>query len=110
MRLLLDTHIFLWYITADRRLPVRIADAVRDPENDVLLSVVSMWEVIIKNQAGKLPLPAPAFEYLQQRREQHRIASLILDEASLSKLAELPMHHNDPFDRILVSQAIYHGL
>lgn len=58
MKLLLDTHIFLWYISGDGRLPEGIREAIRDPGNEVFLSVVSVWEAIIKHQLGKLPLPA----------------------------------------------------
>jgi PIN domain nuclease of toxin-antitoxin system len=110
MRLLLDTHIFLWYITDDERLPHAIAGAVRDGTNDVYLSVVSVWEALLKHQTGKLPLPGPADEYLRSRRERHLIAGLPLEEGSLSHVLTLPMHHRDPFDRILISQAIHHGL
>ena len=57
MRLLLDTHIFLWYISGDGRLPTAMKDAIRDPSNEAYLSVVSVWEAIVKHQLGKLPLP-----------------------------------------------------
>src|ERR1041384_8195572 len=100
MRLLLDTHAFLWYITDDSRLAVASAEAIREESNDVFLSVVSVWEALVKHQLGKLPLPSPADEYLQYRREQHNIASLAFDEASLSHLLRLPLHHRDPFDRM----------
>jgi PIN domain nuclease of toxin-antitoxin system len=59
MKLLLDTHIFLWYISGDKRLPQAMSDGIRNPENDVFLSVVSLWEAITKHQIGKLPLPQP---------------------------------------------------
>lgn len=64
MKLLLDTHVFLWYITADSRLPAPFLGAIRDPANEVYLSVASIWEAVIKNSLGKLPLPAPPAEYL----------------------------------------------
>ncbi len=60
MRLLLDTHIFLWFISADKRLKQELAAAIRNPENDVYLSSASVWEAIVKHQIGKLPLPQPA--------------------------------------------------
>lgn len=110
MRLLLDTHAFLWYITDDRRLSAGAAEAIRDEANDVFLSVVSVWEALAKHQLGKLPLPTPADEYLRSRREQHNIASLPSDEPSLSHLLRLPLHHRDPFDRMLVCQALQHEL
>lgn len=110
MRILLDTHIFLWYINRDRQLSQEIRDAVRDPENEVYLSVVSIWESIIKYQSGRLPFPEPPEIYLPRQRERHQIESLILDENSLVNLISLPYIHRDPFDRILICQALQHNL
>lgn len=110
MKLLLDTHIFLWYISGDTKLPAATRDAIRDPGNDVYLSVASVWEAIVKYQLGKLPLPQPAAQYLPQQRERHEIASLPLDEASVARLEALPSLHRDPFDRMLICQAIEHQL
>jgi len=78
----------------------------RQPHHDVYLSVVSLWETILKYQLGKLPLPEPPDRYLPAQRERHRIANLSLDEASVQRLATLPPIHRDPFDRMLVCQAI----
>lgn len=110
MKLLLDTHIFLWYISGDSRLPTAMKDSIRDPDNDVYLSVVSVWEAIIKHQLGRLPLPQPPETYLPEQRKRHLIASLGVDEESVTRLAGLPSSHRDPFDRLLVCQAIQHGL
>lgn len=110
MKLLLDTHVFLWYISGDKRLPGAMRDSIRDPNNEVYLSVVSVWETIVKYQLGKLPLPKPPESYLPLQREQHQLSSLPLDEASVSQLAKLPSIHRDPFDRMLICQAIEHGL
>jgi PIN domain nuclease of toxin-antitoxin system len=66
MRLLLDTHVFLWYISADPHLPAAFRAAVQDPTNEVYLSVASVWEAVIKNALGKLPLPGPPAEYLHR--------------------------------------------
>jgi PIN domain nuclease of toxin-antitoxin system len=109
MRLLLDTHIFLWYITGDDHLPESYLDSIRHTENDVCLSVVSLWETTIKYQLGKIVLPESPEIYLPLQRERHAISSLSLDEASVSHLAHLPLIHRDPFDRILMCQAIEHG-
>ncbi len=110
MRLLLDTHIFLWYITGDKRLPEDKRESIRNSDNEVYLSVVSLWETIIKYQLGKLQLPKSPEVYLPFQRERHQIFSLSLDEASVSYLAQLPPLHRDPFDRMLVCQANVHGL
>ena len=110
MRLLLDTHVFLWYISADPQLPVAFRDAIRDPANEVYLSVASVWEAVIKYALGKLPLPEAPAEYLPRQRQAHRIAGLPVEEAALAHLARLPPLHRDPFDRILIAQALQYGL
>jgi PIN domain nuclease of toxin-antitoxin system len=110
MKLLLDTHIFLWYISADSRLPAVFRDVIRDPANEVHLSVASVWEAVIKHSIGKLSLPSPPAEYLPTQRETHKIASLPVEEDAVAHLATLPPLHRDPFDRILVAQALLRGL
>ncbi|MFN8492338.1 MAG: type II toxin-antitoxin system VapC family toxin [Caldilineaceae bacterium] len=110
MKLLLDTQIFLWYISADKRLPVAIQQNIQLASNEVYLSVVSVWETIIKYQLGKLPLSQPAEVYLPMQRKRHLIANLNIDEACTVRLATLPALHRDPFDRMLICQAIEHNL
>jgi PIN domain nuclease of toxin-antitoxin system len=110
MRLLLETHIFLWYIGGDNQLLDATWDAISDPENDVYLSVISVWEALIKCKLGKLPLPQSPEKYLRDQRERHLISSLPLDEGSVAKLVTLPLIHRDPFDRMLVCQAMQHDL
>lgn len=110
MKLLLDTHVFLWFINRDARLPTKMRDAVRDLSNQAHLSVVSFWEISIKYQLGKLPLPQAPERYIPLKRLQHQMADLPLDEASVVQLANLPSVHRDPFDRMLVCQALEHGL
>jgi PIN domain nuclease of toxin-antitoxin system len=110
VKILLDTPIFLWFISGDNRLSTDVRDIIRDLDNEIYLSVVSVWESIIKYQLGKLPLPEPPETYLPKQRELHQIASLILDESSISQLAKLPPLHRDPFDRMLICQALQYGL
>jgi PIN domain nuclease of toxin-antitoxin system len=110
MRLLLDTHVFLWYITADPKLPATFRAAIQDPANDVYLSTASVWEAVIKHALNKLPVPELPAEYLPRQREAHGIASLPVDEGAMVHLAGLPPFHRDPFDRMLVAQALQHGL
>src|ERR1051325_4422228 len=110
MKLLLDTHIFLWYISGDKKLAGSAKDTISNPANEVYLSVVSVWEAIIKYRLGKLPLPKAPETFLPEQRERHRISSLPLDEASVKQLAGLPPLHRDPFDRMLICQAINHSL
>jgi len=110
MKLLLDTHIFLWFITGDRRLPATFRQEICDPSNDVFLSVVSIWETIVKHALGKLALPAEPGLYLPAQRELHQISSLPLDEASVLRLPGLSDAHRNPFDRMLVCQTLCHDM
>lgn len=106
MKILLDTHIFLWFISGDTKLPADFKAAIRNPDNEVYLSVISVWEATIKYQLDKLPLPEHPTTYLPKQRDFHHIASLSLDESSVAQLAEIPPLHRDPFDRMLICQAL----
>ena len=106
MNLLLDTHIFLWYILRDPKLPVHYEQAISDLHNEVYLRVVSVWETIIKYSNGKLDLPAPPHEYMPRQRRRHLIRSLEINEEMTARLGQLPSIHRDPFDRMRACQAI----
>ncbi len=110
MRLLLDTCTFLWIASGSTQLSRRAAQLFRDPANEVFLSVVSTWEIAVKHSLGRLPLPAPAGEYIVALRERHGIATLTLNEEEALYLPRIPKLHRDPFDRMLVCQAIVNGL
>ncbi|MEG4588336.1 type II toxin-antitoxin system VapC family toxin [Microcoleus sp. MOSTC5] len=110
MKILVDTHIFLWFISGDTQLSTDVRDAIRAPDNEVYLSAVSVWEAIVKYQLGKLPLPEHPETYLPKQRDLHQIVSLSLDESSVAQLAKLPPLHRDPFDRMLICQALENGL
>jgi len=110
VKLLLDTAVFLWHITGSDQLPTDVVDAVRSPANDVRLSVVSMWEIQVKHGLGRLVLPESPATYIPRQRERHQIASIPLVESVLAHLANLPDRHRDPFDRMLICQAIEHDL
>ncbi len=110
MKLLLDTHIFLWFILNDAQLPELLRASIEDEANEVFLSTVSVWEIAIKYQLNRLPLPQPPSVYIPEQRAFNRIRSLPLDEASAAQLQGLPLHHSDPFDRMLICQALTHDL
>lgn len=110
MRILLDTHVFLWYISADPALPGSFRASIQDPANQVYLSAASVWEATIKHALGKLVLPEPPDRYLPRQRQSHRISSLPVDESAFTHLAQLPPLHRDPFDRIIVAQSLQHDL
>ena len=86
------------------------AVAVRDPSNEVLLSAVSTWEIASKYRAGRLPLPEPPDQLIPTERRLRGVAALAFDEDSALQVTRLPPLHRDPFDRMLISQAIAHGL
>lgn len=106
MKLLLDTHIFLWFISSDGRLPKSLGDEISDPGNSVFLGVASNWEILVKYKLGKLPLPQSPEFYIPEQRQIHKIESLPITESSLSHLASLPDLHRDPFDRLLIAQTL----
>ncbi|HIK10136.1 MAG TPA: type II toxin-antitoxin system VapC family toxin [Oscillatoriaceae cyanobacterium M33_DOE_052] len=110
MKLLLDNHIFLWFIQGDSRLSEKFHEAIQNQASEVFLSVVSIWECVIKYQMGKLDFPESPVIYLPQQRAKHLIKSLVVDEASIAQLINLPPLHRDPFDRLLICQALQHNL
>lgn len=110
MRLLLDTCAFLWAIAEPERLSARARSAVLDRDNEVLLSAASIWECAIKHAIGKLPLPGDPARYLAQQRVAHGFVALPIDEDAIAQIGKLPPHHRDPFDRVLVCQAIVGGM
>ncbi len=105
MRVLLDTHVFLWAITDSPKLSQQQQEVFLDEASEIYLSVASVWEMLIKAGLGKLPLPAPATEYLLKQMEQNRVLLLPIRPAHLMELQRLPPLHRDPFDRMLVAQA-----
>ncbi|MBI2316701.1 MAG: type II toxin-antitoxin system VapC family toxin [Betaproteobacteria bacterium] len=110
MKLLLDTCTFLWIIEGGAKLSSLARAAFSDPDNEVFLSVISAWEVAQKHAIGKLPLPQAPHKFVTRGREAHGITALALDENAALHVARLPHLHRDPFDRMLVCQAIEHGL
>lgn len=110
MKLLLDTCTFLWLAGGGRSLSAAAAQAVRDPSNEVLLSAVSTWEIVIKYRMGRLPLPEPPDRLIPTERRLRGVAALPFDEDSALQGLRLPPLHRDPFDRMLITQAIALGL
>jgi len=106
VRLLLDTHAFLWIAEGLADVSPHVLEAYRDRNNEVLLSVVSAWEIQVKLQAGKLELDDPLDELINTERDRNGLKILPVELAHVFALGELEMHHRDPFDRLLVAQAI----
>lgn len=105
MKLLLDTHVFLWLNTAPERIPSAAYEACRDPQNQLYLSHVSPWEIQIKQQIGKLHLRAALAELIETQRRANGLSMLPIELPHIYALSQLPFHHSDPFDRLLIAQA-----
>ena len=110
MRLLLDTHVLLWWFLRSERLPKKTSDILANPKNSVYVSAVSTWEISIKAALGKLRLPGDLTQYLPDRIAQARLSELAITPAHTYGVAALPAHHSDPFDRLLIAQAQHEAL
>lgn len=106
MRLLLDTHILLWWLADEMRIPEKHREIIRDGRNQVLVSTASAWEVAIKQRLGRLR--APADLKAQVKAARFELLNITIDHALA--VGELPDHHSDPFDRMLIAQAHIEGL
>ena len=104
MRVLLDTHTFIWAITDERRLSPRARTLISSSE--LWWSVVSLWEAIQKAQVGKLSLPLPAGPFLTGELRSNHVRLLPVSLSHVLRVEELPLHHRDPFDRLLIAQSI----
>lgn len=109
MRTLLDTHAFLWGIAGDRRMSQHAREIFIGPSN-LSMSIASIWEILIKVQVGKLNLPLPAGPYIIRKLSENRIEILPIRLDHLLAFERLPKHHRDPFDRMLIAQAVEEGL
>jgi PIN domain nuclease of toxin-antitoxin system len=110
MRILLDTVTFLLAALGSERLSESARQALVDPDNDVFLSAVSSWEIAVKHALGRLELPTHPERFVPNVRERMAVAELALDEVAALGVGRLPDLHRDPFDRMLVCQAISHGM
>ena len=109
-KVLLDTCTFLWLETDPKRLPVDLIRMLADRKTEIFLSAVSAWEIVLKLGTGKLTLPVPPREFVETARSKSSIQTLAVEEAAVLQTAKLPALHKDPFDRMLIGQAIEHGL
>ena len=110
MKLLLDTCSFIWLATGDPALSADARAVFEDEENDAFLSAVSAWEIAVKNLLGGLRLSEPPERFVPKYRSVHKIESLSLNEEMALQVRTLPRVHRDPFDRMLVCQAIAEGM
>ena len=108
MRTLIDTHAFLWAIAGDTRMSQHAREIFIGPSN-LSISVSSIWEILIKVQIGKLNLPLPAAPYILSELADNRIEILPIKLDHLTAYERLPLHHRDPFDRMLIAQSVEEG-
>jgi PIN domain nuclease of toxin-antitoxin system len=110
MKLLLDTQIFIWWDSDSNRLPERYLHLCEDEANSLVLSVASIWEMQIKAQLGKLELDRPLQQIIYEQQEGNHLEILPVEAAHVFGLQALPTHHKDPFDRLLIAQAVIEGM
>jgi PIN domain nuclease of toxin-antitoxin system len=106
MRLLLDTHVFLWFIMGSPLLSAEARALIEDERNRKFISVASLWEIAIKSSIGKLSLSAPFDQLIPQQLSSNGFELLPIELTHLATLTTLPFHHRDPFDRLLIAQAV----
>ncbi len=104
MRVLIDTHVLLWGLHNEAKLSRRVRNLL--PVADVWISVASIWEIIAKVQVGRLKMPIPVGDYLTAKLTANGVSVLPLTFDHVRRLEELPLHHRDPFDRILIAQSL----
>jgi PIN domain nuclease of toxin-antitoxin system len=105
MNALLDTHTFLWAISANPRLSHNAEKLFVGP-SDLWISMASIWEIIIKSQVGRMPLPTPVGSYVVKKLAENRIQTLPITLNHVMRVEDMSMHHRDPFDRMLIAQAL----
>ena len=110
MKLLLDTHAFLWFVLADPKLKATALDLISDRDNDILVSPASYWEIAIKVSLKRLELRASFDDFMQRGIEGNDFEILPIETRHASKLSTLPYHHGDPFDRMLIAQALVEAI
>jgi PIN domain nuclease of toxin-antitoxin system len=106
VKVLLDTHAFLWAITDNPQLSDKARRMFTSSDNELLLSAASVWEILVKVQIGRLPLPKPAGDYLERQLAKNSITVLPIQLRHVLRLERLPLHHRDPFDRLLIAQSL----
>lgn len=110
MRLLLDTHVFLWWVEDAPELSGKARKGLADPAHEVFLSLASCWEMAIKLSLGKLKVARPLERFIPEQLTANGFRQLNIELRHVVRVAHLPFHHRDPFDRLLVAQALEEGV
>ncbi len=109
MSYLLDTHVFIWLLGDAKRIPANVLEVCSDPDIPLYISVTSAWEMQIKYQLGKLALPTSPKRLIEEQCKTNGLKVLSIGLNHIARLNDLPAHHSDPFDRLLMAQAIEEG-
>lgn len=110
MRALLDTSSFLWFIGGSKKLSAKAREVMENYDNELVMSVASLWEIAIKLSIGKLELSEPFDRLIPEKIEENAIDILQINLSHLSAMMRLPLHHRDPFDRLIIAQGIFEKL
>lgn len=110
MRLLIDTHVLIWWVTDSAKLSPRVLDLLMNREVSLVLSMVSVWEIQIKSSLGKIDLRSPLAEIVANQITTNALELLSIELHHIYALSDMPLHHRDPFDRLLIAQAIIEEL
>ena len=110
MKILLDSQCWRWWMAAPEKLAPKARRLIADRRNTLFFSAASAWEVAIRYSIGKLPLPEPPIQFVPKRLTREAMTVLPIEVLHTLRVAELPLHHRDPFDRLIVSQAIHEGI
>jgi PIN domain nuclease of toxin-antitoxin system len=110
VKLLIDTHVLIWVILNPEKLSSSVTRLFSDRKNDIYLSLVSIWEIQIKQQLGKLNFDLPLAELIESQQKVNDLKLLSITPEHIYALESLPHHHRDPFDRLLISQALYENM
>jgi len=106
MRLLLNTHTFIWYVTDNPKLSAHVKLLIEDENNEKLVSIASIWEMAIKHSIGRLNFSLPFMEFVGQQLTVSNIGLLEINLQHIEVVASLPLHHRDPFDRLIIAQSM----
>jgi PIN domain nuclease of toxin-antitoxin system len=110
VRILLDTHCWLWMLAAPSKFAPATRELLENPDNELLLSAASSWEIAVKYALGKLELPEPPPEFVPSRMARSGVLGLAVEHRHALAVADLPPHRRDPFDRLLIAQALVESL
>jgi PIN domain nuclease of toxin-antitoxin system len=108
--MILDTQAFLWFVSDLSKLGKKARSAINDPDNEIYLSLASTWEMAIKVSLGKLKITEPVERFIPQQLQLNSLRQLDITFRHVAGVVNLPFHHRDPFDRLLVSQALLEGM